>query len=114
MILTKGGKNEKIDGSTVHYWCGDRTQDTLWEVKKDKHSEYKHPTQKPVELVLKAIKNSSKEGDIILDPFLGSGTSLIAAEQCGRVCYGVELDPSYVDVIIERWENHTGKKAKKL
>ena len=97
-----------------HYWCGDRTQDTVWESKKDKASEYNHPTQKPIELALRAIKNSSKEGNLIFDPFVGSGTSLLACEQTGRICYGMELDPGYVDVIVKRWENYTGEKAKKL
>lgn len=97
-----------------HYWCGDRTQDTVWEIHKDSHASYIHPTQKPVELSLKAIKNSSKSDNIILDPFLGSGSCLIACEQSNRICYGMELDPGYIDVIITRWENHTGKKAKKV
>jgi len=97
-----------------HYWCGDRTQDTVWEIKKDKASEYNHPTQKPIELALRAIKNSSKEGNLVFDPFVGSGTSLLACEQTGRICYGMELDPGYVDVIVKRWENYTGEKAKKL
>lgn len=99
---------------TNHYWCGDRTVDTIWEIHKDKHSDYKHPTQKPVDLVIKAIKNSSIKDNIILDPFLGSGTSLLACEQTGRICYGIELVPEYIDVIITRWENFTGKKAKKI
>lgn len=97
-----------------HYWCGDRTLDTIWEVKKDPSSSYQHPTQKPIELPRKAIINSSKENDIVLDPFLGSGTSLLACEQTNRTCYGMELDPAYVDVIIQRWENFTGKKAELL
>jgi DNA modification methylase len=97
-----------------HYWCGDRTQDTVWEIHKDSHTSYTHPTQKPVELSLKAIKNSSKSDNIILDPFLGSGSCLIACEQSNRICYGIELDPGYIDVVITRWENHTGKKAKKV
>lgn len=66
---------------------------------------------KPVELVARAVENSSLRGQIVLDPFLGSGTTLIAAEQTGRVCYGMEIDPVYVDVIVRRWEEFTGKKA---
>lgn len=73
-----------------------------------------HPTTKPVSLVTEALVNSSKEGEIILDPFLGSGTTLIACEKTGRVCYGMELDPHYVDVAIARWEEYTGLKAKKI
>ena len=69
---------------------------------------------KPVALVAKCIENSSASGNLILDPFGGSGTTLIAAEQLGRTCYMMELDPRYVDVIIERWETLTGSKAKKI
>lgn len=73
-----------------------------------------HPTQKPVRLVMKAIKFSSERGDIVLDVFGGSGSTLIAAEQSGRKCYMMELDPRYCDVIIKRWENLTGLMAKKI
>jgi DNA modification methylase len=67
-----------------------------------------HPTMKPVELFTYQILNSSKVGDVVLDTFMGSGTTLIACEKTQRKCYGVELDPHYVDVIIQRWVNHTG------
>ena len=97
-----------------HYWCGSRDQDTVWDIHKDKQSDYIHPTQKPVKLILKAIKNSSRVNDIICDPFLGSGSTLIACEQTDRICYGMELDPAYIDVIIERWERYTGEKAVKI
>lgn len=73
-----------------------------------------HPTQKPIELCAEAIKNSSTEGRIVLDLFMGSGSTLLAAEKLKRVCYGCELDPKFVDVIIARWENLTGKKAIKI
>ncbi len=66
---------------------------------------------KPVELVARSLTNSSRPGDLVLDPFLGSGTTLIAAEQTGRVCYGMEIDPRYCDVIVRRWEEFTGRKA---
>ena len=66
---------------------------------------------KPVGLVEYLIKNSSKQEDIVLDPFLGSGTTLIACEKQSRICFGIELEPKYCDVIIKRWENFTGKKA---
>jgi DNA modification methylase len=72
---------------------------------------YVHPTQKPVEIVEKAINNSSKSGDIILDVFGGSGSTLIAAEKIGRCARLMELDPKYCDVIVQRWEEFTGKKA---
>ena len=94
-----------------HSWYSDRKQTTI--IKYDRPSKSKlHPTMKPVGLVEYLIKNSSKQEDIILDPFLGSGTTLMACEKQGRICYGVELDPKYCDVIIKRWENFTGAKAK--
>ena len=70
-----------------------------------------HPTIKPVELVADAILDCTARGDIVLDPFLGSGTTVIAAERTGRVCYGIELDPRYVDTIIRRWQTFTGQNA---
>ena len=85
------------------------TQD-LWEVSKDTQS-YVHPTQKPVELSARAIANSSRMGDIVLDPFLGSGSTLIGAEKLKRRCYGTELDPKYIDAIVKRWQTFTNKSA---
>ena len=82
----------------------------LWSIAKD--SKYKHPTQKPAELAKRAINNSSNEGNIVLDLFGGSGSTLIASEATARKCYMMELDPVYVDVIVKRWEDFTGKKAK--
>lgn len=73
-----------------------------------------HPTMKPVKLIAYLIRNSSRPGEIVLDTFAGSGTTLIAAEQTGRTCYAVEYDPRYCDVIVKRWENLTGEKAIKL
>ena len=72
---------------------------------------FDHPTQKPVELMRRPLRNHTVPGEICYDPFLGSGTTLIAAEQTGGVCYGVEIDPKYVDVIIRRWQEFTGKEA---
>jgi DNA modification methylase len=69
---------------------------------------------KPIDLIAKALKNSSKSEDIIYDPFGGSGSTLIASEKLNRICYTIELDPKYVDVIVKRWENYTGSKAKKI
>lgn len=89
----------------------DRKQSDVWDFDRPSKSE-EHPTMKPVALVAKAITNSSKKGDIVLDLFGGSGTTLIAAEQTGRRCRMSELDPKYVDVIVNRWEKLTGKKAK--
>jgi len=70
-----------------------------------------HPTVKPVALVADALLDSSARGEIVLDAFLGSGTTLMAAERVGRICYGIEIDPRYVDVAIRRWQNYTGEKA---
>ena len=70
-----------------------------------------HPTMKPIKLIARLILNSSKPGEVVLDPFGGSGSTLIAAEQTGRQCWMLEIDPHYCDVIIDRWETFTGKKA---
>lgn len=87
---------------------------SVWSVPKDAAASYMHPTQKPVELPAMAIRHTTNKGDLVLDPFLGSGTSLIAAEQLGRVCYGLELSPAYCDVIVKRWEEITGNKARRI
>lgn len=84
---------------------------TVWSMARDRVGEYVHPTQKPVELIVYALRNSSKSGDLVLGLFLGSGSTLIAAEMSERSCFGLELDPNYVDVIIKRWEDYTGKSA---
>ncbi len=94
-------------------WNGDRSQTTLWTIEHVK-SETGHGTQKPVEAMRLPIQNNSKKGEAVYDPFLGSGTTLIAAEKMGRTCYGMELSPSYVDVIVKRWEDFTGQKAVKV
>lgn len=88
----------------------DRKQSDVWDFERPSKSE-EHPTMKPVELVAKAIQNSSRKNNAVLDLFGGSGTTLIACEQLDRTCYMMELDPHYVDVIIQRWENFTGDKA---
>ncbi|WP_449413202.1 site-specific DNA-methyltransferase [Pandoraea soli] len=93
-----------------HYWCGARDQGDVWFVKKP-HKNDLHPTMKPVELVEKAVTNSSKTRDLVLDPFGGSGTTLIACEKSGRRARMIELDPKYVDVIVKRWQDFTGQKA---
>ena len=97
------------EGASRH-WCGDRDQGDVWQIKKP-HKNDLHPTMKPVELVERAIRNSSRPGDVVLDCFGGSGTTLIAAEKSGRVARLMELDPKYVDVIVRRWEDFTGHKA---
>ena len=97
------------EGATRH-WCGDRDQGDVWAIKKPQKNDL-HPTMKPVELVERAIRNSSRPGNVVLDPFGGSGTTLIAAEKSGRIARLIELDPKYVDVIVRRWENFTGQTA---
>ncbi len=92
------------------HWCGDRDQGDVWQIKKPQKNDL-HPTMKPVELVERALRNSSRPGNVVLDPFGGSGTTLIAAEKSGRVARLIELDPKYVDVIVRRWEDFTGKQA---
>ena len=97
------------EGAARH-WCGDRDQGDVWNIKKPQKNDL-HPTMKPVELVERAIRNSSRPGNVVLDPFGGSGTTLIAAEKSGRVARMIELDPKYVDVIVRRWQGWTGKQA---
>ncbi|MFN3347405.1 DNA modification methylase [Pseudorhodoplanes sp.] len=90
-----------------HYWCGARDQGDVWFLDKPAKNDL-HPTMKPVALVERAIRNSSKSRDIVLDPFGGSGTTLIAAERAGRRARLIELDPKFVDVIVQRWQDTTG------
>ena len=97
------------DGSQ-HYWCGARDQGDVWQIKKP-HKNDLHPTMKPVELMERAVRNSSKTRDIVLDPFGGSGTTVIACEKSGRRARLMELDPKYVDVIIRRFQDYTGKQV---
>jgi DNA modification methylase len=97
------------EGSERH-WCGDRDQGDVWQIRKPQKNDL-HPTMKPVELVERAIRNSSRPGDVVLDPFGGSGTTLIAAEKSGRKARLVELDPRYVDVIVRRWQDYAGARA---
>lgn len=91
-----------------HQWFSDRKQTTIWEYDRPKSSK-EHPTMKPVQLMAYPIQNSSMRGTLILDPFLGSGSTLIAADQTGRVCYGIELDEKFVDVIVKRYMEATEK-----
>jgi DNA modification methylase len=105
------------EGKTSH-WQADRTQTTVWEIannnpfgNRQREQSWGHGTQKPVECMRRPIAHNSQPGQAIYDPFLGSGTSLIAAEMTGRVCYGVELNPAYVDVVVRRWQGFTGRAA---
>ncbi|WP_144728501.1 site-specific DNA-methyltransferase [Extensimonas perlucida] len=97
------------EGTTRH-WCGDRDQGDVWHFNKPRVNDL-HPTMKPVELVERAIRNSSRPGDVVLDPFGGSGTTLIAAEKSGRQARLIELDPKYVDTIVRRWQDYAGAQA---
>jgi len=96
----------------THYWCRDRDQGDVWQVDKPSSSPL-HPTMKPLALIERAIQNSSQAGDKVLDTFLGSGSTLITCERTGRICYGMELEPLYVDIARMRWEAFSGEKAKK-
>lgn len=95
------------------HWCGDRDQGDVWNIKKPQKNDL-HPTMKPIELAERAIRNSSRPSNVVLDPFGGSGTTLIAAEKSGRLARLIELDPKYVDVIVRRWQEWTGKQATRL
>jgi DNA modification methylase len=100
------GWKEGVD----HFWCGARDQGDVWFFDKPSRNDL-HPTMKPVALVERAIRNSSKSGDIVLDPFGGSGTTTIAAERLGRRGRLVDLDPKYVDVSVQRWQAFAGAEA---
>lgn len=100
------------DGA-AHTFHGGRTQDTVWEIPRPRRSE-SHPTMKPVELVARALGFSSNPGGVVYEPFAGSGTTIIAAEQTGRRCVAIEIDPRYAQVAIERWETFTGQTAVKV
>ena len=94
------------------HWAGDRKQTTLWQIaNKDQDAETVHGTQKPVECMRRPILNNSSPGQAVYEPFMGSGTTLIAAETTGRVCVGIELNPAYVDVAVQRWQQFTGQAA---
>jgi len=95
-----------------HFWCGARNQGDVWFVPKPRINSL-HPTMKPVSLIERAIRNSSRRGDIVLDPFGGSGSTLIACAKTAREARLVELEPKYVDVIVERWEAYTGQEARR-
>ena len=99
----------KIDAGTIHAISGDET--TVWQIPKPMKSETGHSTQKPVECMLRPMRNNSVKGDEVYEPFSGSGTTIIAAEISRRACYAVELHPPYVDMAVIRWQNFTGQQA---
>ncbi|CUW39685.1 putative Phage related DNA methyltransferase [Magnetospirillum sp. XM-1] len=92
-------------------WFGDKAQSDVWSFSRGATAEYVHPTQKPLKLIERALRNSSKKGGVVVDVFGGSGSTLIACEKRGRSARLVELDPKYVDVIVRRWESFTGQRA---
>ena len=94
------------------HWAGDRKQTTLWQIpSRAQDAETVHGTQKPVECMRRPILNNSSPGQAVYEPFMGSGTTLIAAETTGRCCHAVELSPAYVDVAVLRWQAFTGKQV---
>lgn len=102
-VVRKGGSGA---------WAGDRKQTTVWSIAASgQDAETVHGTQKPVECMRRPMINNSSIGQAVYEPFMGSGTSLVAAESCGRICYGMELSPAYVDVAITRWQQLTGETA---
>lgn len=95
---------------TDRFWCGVRDQGDVWFIDKPQVNDL-HPTMRPVALVKRAIRNSSKSRDIVLDPFAGSGSTAIACETAGRMARLIEIDPGYCDVIVRRWQDYTGNQA---
>jgi DNA methylase/ParB-like nuclease family protein len=105
------------EGKSSH-WCGDRQQSTIWRVDNlnpfggsKNEPATGHGAQKPIELMRRPILNNTRRGEIVYDPFLGSGTTLVAAQLTDRICYGLEIDPRYVDLIVRRWQQLTGHRG---
>ncbi|WP_245512909.1 DNA-methyltransferase [Enterovirga rhinocerotis] len=102
------------------YWTGDRKQRTVWDIanatgwRSIDDGRTGHATQKPLECMRRPMRNHSRPGDLVYDPFLGSGSTLIAAEELGRICLGLELMPAYVDLVLDRWERFTGRTAERI
>jgi DNA modification methylase len=94
-----------------HNWSGDRSQTTLWQIGHQK-SETGHSTQKPIECMKRPIENNSSPGQAVYDPFVGSGTTIIASEMTGRACHALEINPAYADVSVMRWQNFIGEQAR--
>lgn len=97
-----------------HAFYGGRSQTDIWAATRDHPRDYLHPTQKPVEIMERAIENSSRPGQTLLDPFVGSGTAIVAAERTGRRCLAMEIDPRFAEVSLRRWEAFSRKKARKV
>jgi len=104
----------KTGGGDLNKWYGARTEDAasdIWRISRDSSSTYEHPTQKPIALPARAISNSCPRDGLVYEPFGGAGSTFLASEQLGRICYGIEIDPKYCDVIVKRWETLTGQTA---
>ncbi len=101
------------EGSTGH-WNGDRSQSTRWDIPAREDDGFGHGTQKPVECMARPMRNNSRRGDAIYEPFSGSGTTIIAGEMLGRRVFAIEIEPQYVDIAVARWEQFVGKKAVKV
>jgi DNA modification methylase len=100
------------NGKTGH-WASDRSQTTLWQIPAREDDGHGHGTQKPVECMRRPIENNSSAGQAVYDPFVGSGTTIIAAEMTARACHALEINPAYVDVAIKRWQDFTGAQARR-
>jgi DNA modification methylase len=98
----------------AHQFFGQNNERDLWDVKKEPSQRTVHPTQKPVELAMRAIQLSSKPGENVLELFGGSGSTLIACEQSGRNCFAMEIDEAFCDVIVQRWQEFTGRQAERI
>jgi DNA modification methylase len=118
VFVLKSGKTKHRNNVQLGQYGRNRTN--VWQYprvnsrcgKAEEKDLHLHPTVKPVAMVADAILDCTARGEIVLDPFLGSGTTLIASERVGRICYGIELDPTYVDLAVRRWQTYTGKTAK--
>lgn len=109
-ILYGNTPSPKRFGRGASGWYGGHAESSVIEVPRPSSSP-EHPTAKPVELIRRLVANSSAPGDVVLDPFLGSGSALIACELTGRRCFGIDVDPAYTDVAVSRWESFTGRQA---
>ena len=106
----------KSGGGSLEKWYGARTEEAasdVWQISRDSSSDYEHPTQKPVALPARAIGNSCPPSGLVFEPFGGSGSTFLAAEQLKRRCFGLEISPAYCDVIVSRWEKLTGRKEER-
>ena len=118
MVLSRGDYHWQhepcwyaVRESKTGHWASDRKQVTVWQIDKPRKSETGHGTQKPVECMKRPIENNSSPGQAVYEPFSGSGTTIIAGEITGRSIHAIELDPTYVDVAVKRWQEFTGKQA---